>query len=156
MYFLCVFFLVYFILPLVYFRSVFFLLNFDHLSHFLNKSTSRQAVIAEISVQKLVKWDKAHSSHLATEIWGSIVVVSPGLPIPPPPPPPQLYFPSSVVPEGPPPLSLDPRMDFYPGIRYLGREFDLLVSPSSPSLGIVKMGICVMEPFLPSTRPARS
>jgi len=25
-----------------------------------------------------------------------------------------------------------------------------------PSFGIVKMGICVMEPFLPSTRPARS
>ena len=25
-----------------------------------------------------------------------------------------------------------------------------------PSLGIVKMGICVMDPFLPSTRPARS
>ena len=24
-----------------------------------------------------------------------------------------------------------------------------------PSLGIVKIGICVIEPFLPSTRPAR-
>ena len=24
----------------------------------------------------------------------------------------------------------------------------------SPSLGIVRIGICVMEPFLPSTRPA--
>jgi len=24
-----------------------------------------------------------------------------------------------------------------------------------PSLGMVRMGICVMEPFLPSTRPAR-
>lgn len=26
----------------------------------------------------------------------------------------------------------------------------------SPSLGMVRMGIWVMEPFLPSTRPARS
>ena len=28
-------------------------------------------------------------------------------------------------------------------------------SETLPSLGIVRMGICVMEPFLPSTRPAR-
>ena len=34
------------------------------------------------------------------------------------------------------------------------KQYSNQIIESLPSLGIVKIGICVIEPFLPSTRPA--
>ena len=50
----------------------------------------------------------------------------------------------------------DRMRDIFRNMRERPLETENLPEAHIPSLGMVRIGICVMEPFLPSTRPARS